>query len=40
VIKRLAKHEPDAIQLLDQVMPAGGADFDDPLDDIGTEEAS
>jgi hypothetical protein len=40
VIKRLAKHEPDALALLDQVMPASGADFDDPLDDIGTDDAA
>ena len=38
VIKLLAKYEPDtARELLDQVMPQVQPDFDDSLDDIGSD---
>jgi hypothetical protein len=36
VIKRLAKYEPDALDLLDQITSTG--EFNDSLDDIGGGE--
>ena len=34
VIRRLAVHEPDAMKLLDEVMPAAAADPNDELEDL------
>jgi hypothetical protein len=38
VIRRLMKYEPEAAELLDEVMPADNAPLDDSLDDISIEE--
>lgn len=38
VIRRLMKYEPEAAELLDEVMPAENAPLDDSLDDIDMEE--